>query len=918
MTTSRPIRSPVSSGGSSQQLRPESKSPVTTYSHPKIKPSLQQALSGLNEDLRALDLLRGYGDSSHGSYINKATSRAVLVKAWETEASTDCCGNLPEYPSDKYAKRKSEPATLDEKSKLAEFTKEIGNLKNRIVRERGLEKKSFGYISEIETYASKILNRQNSKERPIVRHDLSILVSEVIADVVGKVAKHPNDKIYTERHAKSVIKILTKNFSGYLRGSEYKNLFFIDGEQSRIMPLSPDDLICKIKKHLVELQKAKNKMKEPGAGWGVRFTAGEAYQAGAALTLHMLKPSAPPTRLGDVKRIDHHYHNHPYDNNGNFSKFSPLNWESEMAQWLGVQHTDIMPIPHQMTAESFDGRKPKFLTDVVRHGYYAGPNRKTEFRSHDATMLVHHNDLEPEQRAKFNACATGLPVDSTRIEEVKQVAKRFAHSVAEGQLHEGRTRIAVNFGEITGYKPALPQEILVGSEKNTEEIQRKFITRSSAVLTAIFKSAQEGISKALKEYQAEGHVVDGIKTKTRVTFHADALPNKIALDRPDNWTGKYQRGAPIVKEATVISNIIAYAKAIDANLTRESPADFPQGVTHEHHLQAAHLMGASIEPNNFQDPTRATELHQAFRDFRKNCQALRVTTDASWLTASARAVNCGMHVFFDQSDDPDLKEIAMLIKTADDLANNCFMFLHGGERFFEIHMLNGDHTDTSVLNMATMRTAQKKAARTYHATLGALHDKLQDPQVNKKVADYVSSGVDAAGLVKPGNYPGLFLELSQDKNIGKQDRTPIVWGTDNLTASEARSGDLKMLQYVSQHGALELILLNLGDEAKYPLLDFLAGSPKDQIYSGAAAKISLFNIRDGAEPAKLESKIKPKYHHPKNPLLHVRAPQDAGGGGALTSKKERNLSLKDDRASEMPSSISLDSKRSVGSYRPGK
>ena len=273
-----------------------------------------------------------------------------------------------------------------------------------------------------------------------------------------------------------------------------------------------------------------------------------------------------------------------------------------------------------------------------------------------------------------------------------------------------------------------------------------------------------------------------------------------------------------------------------------------------------------------------------------------------------------MHAFFDQSDDPDIKEIATLVKTADDLSNNCFMFLHGGERFFEIHLLNGDNEDASILNMATMRSAQKKATRTYHSTLGALHDKLKDPEVNRKFSDYVRNGVDGAtGLVKPGNYPALFLELAQDRNLGKQDPMPIVWGTDNLTASEARSGDLKMLQYVSQHGPLEIMLLNLGDQAKGPLLDFLAGSRDDQEYSGATAKISQVGIRDGAFPADLESTVTPKKHDPRNPLLHVRAPQDAGGAGALPSKKERILGLKDDRPSQVPDSVPLDSKRSAGS-----
>ncbi len=813
--------------------------------------------------------------------------RNVMTFAQVGKADVCCADETQE--AGVRAEKKSQPITNKlTKEALNEFHRSISQL-----AEENAATKSAGYIKDIAKYTEQIHSRMESKDNPTDHHDLSIMVSEVLADVTGKMMKHCDQPETNALATKVLQALLNEKFSNHFNQSEFRYLLFRDGSSDLI---SADKLLNKIRIHTQLIDEIYTPREHSMTTPDKKIV----YQEAANITMRMKKPDSSPTWMGGFERVDRHYHNHPYDNYSEHSKFSPLRWEETMTKRLNISHTDIMPIPHQISKNMLRPEVlPRHLNHPASHAYYADPNAGTEFFGHDATMIRHHNDLQSrESRARFNICATGLPVDINRVDEAGEIAKEFALNATLAQLQEGRKHIAVNFGEITGYKPALPQKLLTENERKPSIMQDKFISGSAKILTKIFQKSQEGIALALQIYKTQpGASLEGVHTKTRITYHADALPTQDAVVRDENRKNDGSR-----KEAIRVCDIVAYARQIDKNLTPQD--DFPEGgvvmdknlsarmklpegVVHEHHLQSAHLMGASIESNNFTDPSRATELHKAFRTLRAECKNLRVTTDASWLTASARAINHGMAHFFSEAKDNDLNEIGELITLADDLSNDSFMFLHAGERHFESSLLKGDDTGDTLMNMAVMRAAQKKAVRTYHATLGALHDKINTESVLEKVESYIKTGYDSRGLVHAGNYPGLFLQLAKEGAGSKQDKTPIVWGTDNLTASNARSGDLKLLQYTSQHGPLEIILYHLGDSARTPLRDFLSGTKSDREYLGAETRVDPGRIGDGKFPLH-EMKKKPSKSHHQSWLYYVNAPKDMIM--PFSASKERKLS----------------------------
>ncbi|RJF96865.1 hypothetical protein D3870_21010 [Noviherbaspirillum cavernae] len=828
---------------------------------PNAQAVTADVVTELEAQLNRLELLRPFGNGSHPTYLVP------------NDQNPSCCDHIdPERNDAANSIAKDTPLNKNEIAALRDFAADVG----KQIAKKPLDAESTGYLKTIQRYAETMLARENGGMP--VRHDLNILVSETLAEIIGKLAKHPNST-EASKDAVNLLQALGKHFPDYLKSSEYRKFFFGDGQRK----LPSSSLVGKIAGHLNRANEAAAMHEDPA------LRAKAAYRESAAIVLSMKKPAQPPTRIVG-NRVDHHNHMNPYDNFGEHSKFTPLAWHVPMYKKFSVDGSDSMPIPHQLVEQGPHARDPASLNDHTRFAYYDDTNVRAEFYSHDLTHIEAFNALPEGERELFRVCCTGTPVDPNRLNEVAHIARQFAKNVATSQLSAGRKHIGVDFGEITGYKPAVPQAMLGHAANGKKAIQQAFIEGSALVQTTIFRHAQEGIKLALKQHKHDGKSLDGIRTKTRIVFHADALPNDAATDKMEN-----RKGDGTLKEATTIANIVAYAKQVDKALTRKKDPDFPQEVVHEHHLQAAHLMGASIQAHNYKDSSRATELHKAFNDFRENCKSLRVTTDSSWLTASARAINWGMAEFFAESDNADIREIGRLIKTADRLSNDGFMFMHGGERFFETHLLQGVTSDESLLDMALMRAAQKKAVRTYHATLGELQAKLEVPAILNQLHKYIDQGVikpgadlgdgEEFGMVLPGNYPGLFLKLRDAKNKGIQDATPIVWGTDNLTPAEARSGDLKVLQYTSQHAPLELILAAMSKDKTQPqrtarqtdleqaLQDYLRGTQEDLSFLGSRTPIPVDDINNGTEPTRANENPRGKPNHPDT-LRNVRAPQD--------------------------------------------
>lgn len=862
-------------------------------------------LQALDQNLALLANLRRFG-TDHPTYHNPNSE------------APDCCEHVPALPPQ--ARWKGDPLSAQEMAAIRNFSEGIARLGKHVPAGPAqstapADGPLVGFLEKIQNHAKAILDRDPTD--PLapknVKHDMNILVSEAIADVLGKLVKHPNST-EAKSDAAAVLQLVSTHLGPHLQDSAYRDFFFGQAGQR----LNGTQLLQKMHTYITQLRDRTNDAKIAADPNNQRSVSPDiAYEAAASIVLHMNKPAAAPTRIVGERR-DHHNHFDPYDWNGDHHHITPMDWQARTAEKYGVQVSDDMPIPHKMLAGSFgkdehgNDRDPDSLNDVTRNAYYADPNARTGFWGHDRSHLEERKKLDDKVSEALVFCATGLPVDAHRLDEVGKIARQIAKNVVEAQLAEGRKHISVDFGEITGYKPAVPQKMLGSDFAKQKDIQDAFVLGSSRVMTRIFREAEMAAAEAIKAHQAKGNDVSGIHTKTRIVFHADALPNQAASERPENKNGDK------LKEATVMENIVGYARRIDVALdvlNDQEPVVFPNGVVHEHHLQAAHLMGASIAKNNYEDGDRATELHKAFDDFRKNCRTLRVTTDSSWLTASARAINLGTAQFLRNSNDPELQGIADLLKTADDLSNNGFMFLHGGERFFETHFLNGDNTDKSVLDMALARAAQKKAVTAYHCVLGELNQKLEsNPALRDKLRNHVEQGVRADGFVQSGNYPGLFFKLATDnETFNRQDDTPIVWGTDNLTPGEARSGDLKMLQYISQHTPLEILLHAMSQQGgtqvdpgrstyAQVLRTFMGGTDKDREFLGSKAKVSTDGIWDGPQPADAATGLPEKTAHP-DALFNLRAPQDPRFPWA--DRKAKNIDVRPDTAKTAGSATRL-------------
>jgi len=670
--------------------------------------------------------------------------------------------------------------------------------------------KNAGYMKRLQADADLITNRDEAlaKKVPISAKDMEIMATNTLAEVTGKLAKHAGNEPHKGR-AIEVIDAIVKNMPEIIGRDALKKIFYKDGSR-----LDANAVVDNMLKHL----------DEKNSGDKARTN----FQDGAILLLQSKKVKALPISM-DVDHVDRHNHMGPYAINGDQSK-GVANLEWTASQMRPGDKTVHMQIPHYLEGVAARVRVGE------SHPYYSEGGQKAGYYAKDVEMIKSYNALEQALRTHILPAATGIPVNVDRIPDIEMAAQAYAKNVAAAQLRDGRKNIEIMFGEITGYKPAVPQEMLVKDSTNTlEGKRREFVDGSAKVMEAIYRSSHAGISEALGERQEAS--LDGVTVKTQVVYHADAMPNEI-----DFKTGQ-ARDVNSLKEITRVEDISKYIETISSNLAARPLPPLPKGANYECHLQCAHLMGASIDPENYTDPTRATELDKVFSKIEADPnKALKVTSDSSWLTASARAMNLGMGHFFEQAKDPDLKKIGSILKEADNLNNNAFMYMNGAENYVQIKIKKEGYTEQNILDLALARAAQRKALTAYHAKLGEMHEILRKTGVVEKLSQFVEQGRTKDDLVAPGNYIGF----------AKKHPEALRFGTDNLTPGNMRSGDYKWIQYNSQAAPFELILEHLAashvsgaDTYKGALETFRVGTETDKKFYGFDGEIGTAGMGDG-------------------------------------------------------------------------
>lgn len=721
------------------------------------------------------------------------------------------------------------------------------------------DKSSTGHLEQLQDYVRVLIKRQaqksDSPEPSLSYHDLQVLVREVFSEGIAKLAKYPTDK-NVQNHVANLLETMNRCFGEEIQKTSLKGIWPEGGGQPAGAEMIVENMVG-------FLTQAKNSPESPE----------DAYRSGALLILRTLKPQAKPVRISD-SHFDHHYHLDPYFKGSGKSTRTDMHWNAAQMRSLNLQGSDSMDIPHFLTVNGEAGAQN---LNNVPIPYYADKGSETRFYSSDASHIQAYNKLSVEDRQFFQLCATGIPVAAEKLEAVKQLAQKFAYNVALQQIEDNVHHVSVNFGEITGYKPAVPQPMLNQgrSEKSDIEAKNLFINGTADVETAIFVAASEGIAKAFLEKKKTADEVKNYQTQVRIVYHADALPNEAAVQASTNLRPPPEQDK--LYEITSINDLVQAAAKVKTALATEKKSwnDKAKAIDHEvegadkelckmlnalntrHHLQMAHLMGASIAEHNYTNAERVTEIDKAIREIdpeilspqRGKENEITLTVDTSWLTASARSINHGMQQHYDKCDNLNVNALGELCRGFDDYANKAFMFMGQGERFFAMHDKSGLE---STMDMALVRAAQKKSVQAAHTTLGKIHQLVQTPEVLEALVRHCF-GTKGAGDCEAGNYLGLFLKY------GKVDHFPFVFGTDNLTPGNTHSGPEKMLLYTSQAATLEIQLQaiatysgksdvitdDIKDSAAKALRCFQLGTAEQIAFRKNSSRIVAEGIHDG-------------------------------------------------------------------------
>ena len=219
--------------------------------------------------------------------------------------------------------------------------------------------------------------------------------------------------------------------------------------------------------------------------------------------------------------------------------------------------------------------------------------------------------------------------------------------------------------------------------------------------------------------------------------------------------------------------------------------------TFEPVLQLGHMLGVNVSNWNDVGAERTASI-QKFFGATSQFRTLRVQTDTSWLTASARYINAGTGAFLLRQPSDGLQQLGTRLIRADRISNDGFMFFASAERFLQQNILAGDNSAETVETQAMMRACAEKVFQSYYQELGGIFDDLRhSPTIALELAEAVERDASRQ-TVSEGNFIGLVLAIWAMGKTSIQDAVPFVWGADGLTQFNERSGVEKYKFYRDQ------------------------------------------------------------------------------------------------------------------------
>ncbi|MBC7599820.1 MAG: hypothetical protein H7238_12495 [Polaromonas sp.] len=619
-----------------------------------------------------------------------------------------------------------------------------------------------------------------------ITHDMDIVTSEMLSFIVRKLERHPDDP----KHLDLVTKILEGycgTFSDYLENSHtYANVF----PAGR----SPVTAAQNALRALIDGLRAKAVLPVIDSLRYVGHT-----------TLTSSKPAHDPFEP-QGEWVNHHGHGLNNYHAGRLVE-GGVSWEATQGLDNQVTHAMLMPIPHGNVMKEA-GEHTGHCDDHEDYSYYADEDiHHTKFDSYDKTLVQEYNKLHKEHQNALTPCATGIEMLNTpsTLAATRDEAKAFAKNVTAAKLKAGVTHIAVVFGELTANKPHVPQEMLGVDWAN-------FVTNVEAIQKAIFEAAHEGMLEAM----AEMPEATAVKLQVRICFHNDTQAENDLELRTANTAKLSDQGIaedlqidPVGKHKNLrqptIEHVLAYAGGVNKGMADYLSQKFPDHLeearsrcSFEPVLQVGHLLGVNID-NWHPGPSARTTSIQRFFEGVSQYKTLRVQTDTSWLTASARYVNQGMGKFLQFQSHPGLQQIGERLVRADRISNIGFMAFASAERALQQRIVAGDNTAEVITTHAMMRACVEKVFQSYYQELGGIFDLLrEDPAFAVALADVVQADAKKV-TVSEGNFIGLVKAVydHREKNT-TQDRVPFVWGADGLTQFTERSGVEKFKLYRDQ------------------------------------------------------------------------------------------------------------------------
>jgi hypothetical protein len=743
------------------------------------------------------------------------------------------------------------------------FLKGISNFISSLeeIKHEDTNEKAINYVGRLAQYVKLISdNSQSLSSGDDVADHIDLVISETLSYLVSKLSRHPDDNNH-KQVAEKIVTALHKALPKYFGDP--------DNPYHQLMPRQLHDdgkrVVTKIKNSIHKQQQiSKSAIKE------ITFkSVDEAYITAGQLCVNATKPKHTPYDPSG-ERCDYHSHQSTnYDPHHDDDGYAGTKWADKLARALGIKWHFVMPIPHNVVTNTKDEQSQPcgkyYLDHFVKKCCHA--NKDSHGLQHTA------NAKKADLSYTGRLTSTGLPIareDWTKvIEDAKEYAENYALICAREQLKVDAKEynIGVVFGEITINKTQLPQPLISSFEKSTG---KPFPEMAGELLKALYASAQKGIQNAIAEKQQD-KVARIFKSQIRIVLHCDTTERAgntkeartMIRKVPSKNENKGVHGKINKDQPTISDDILQIITDINQTLSKNKASDGCEYV-----LQLAHLAGVDTENHSDDKSNRTNALYELFKNSRE-FEHLRVVADTSWLTAAARYVNRGMGRFLKSYEKT--ADVGVHLIKADDIANEGFMFLSGGERYFQNRIAAGDRSPETIHGMALMRASIRKIFESYYRELGGIKEVFaKNGNLGQDLMAKIKEDVKK-GELEEGNFIGLLYKLHEDHKETKKtmedeikklknemkttnsvefdridlqipeiesklknmpDAIPFVWGSDGLTQFSERSGAEKFKLYRDQLAVESLMEM---------MIDSLSASKGPTDKKDAATLIEILN-----------------------------------------------------------------------------